>query len=51
MFKEIFKELITFLFERKKYFLIPIVALLLLMGMVLIFSQGSVIAPFIYTVF
>ena len=51
MFKEVFKELLSFLLERKKFFLIPIVILLFLIGAILVFSQGSVIAPFIYTVF
>ena len=50
MFKEVFKELLSFLLE-KKNFLIPIVILLFLIGAILVFSQGSVIAPFIYTVF
>ena len=51
MFKEVFKELLSFLLERKKFFLIPILILLFLIGAILVFSQGSVIAPFIYTVF
>ena len=51
MFKEVFKELLSFLLERKNFFLIPIVILLFLIGAILVFSQGSVIAPFIYTVF
>lgn len=51
MFKEVFKELLAFLIERKKFFLIPVIILLFFIGVILVFSQGSVIAPFIYTVF
>ena len=44
-------ELFTFLCVRKKYWLIPIVVIMLLFGLILIFAQGSVVAPFIYTLF
>jgi hypothetical protein len=44
-------ELLTFLRIRKKLWLAPIVLLLLLIGLLLIAAQGSVIAPFIYTLF
>ncbi|MDB2354570.1 DUF5989 family protein [Candidatus Pelagibacter bacterium] len=43
------RELIRFMFKRKKYWLIPIVLILTLLGGLLIVSQGSIIAPFIYT--
>ncbi|HPG57149.1 MAG TPA: DUF5989 family protein [Candidatus Wallbacteria bacterium] len=46
-----FKELWEFAKERKKLWLIPIILLLLLLGVLIIFTEGSVIAPFIYTLF
>jgi competence protein ComGC len=48
---EILKEFWSFLKERKKFWLIPVVVALLLVGSLLILAQGSVIAPFIYTLF
>lgn len=42
-------ELIKFMFKRKKYWLIPIFLILTFLGGLLIMSQGSIIAPFIYT--
>ena len=45
------KEFLEFLRERKKYWLIPIVMVLVLFGGLIILSQGSAIAPFIYTIF
>lgn len=45
------KEFILFLKERKKFWLIPIVLVFLLVGVLLVAAQGSVIAPFIYTLF
>ena len=47
----IFKELWQFMGEQKKFWLIPIVLVLLLFGLLLIFAQGSAVAPFIYTLF
>lgn len=44
-------ELIKFLHSRKKIWLLPIVAIIVLIGSLLILSQGSVFAPFIYTLF
>jgi len=40
-----------FLKVRKKYWLIPIIIVLVLFGGLIILSQGSVVAPFIYTIF
>ncbi|MDO8414307.1 MAG: DUF5989 family protein [Gallionellaceae bacterium] len=37
--------------ERKKFWLLPIIVILLLLGGLLILAQGSAIAPFIYTLF
>ena len=46
-----FKEFWDFLKVRKKYWLIPIFMVLVLFGALIILSQGSAIAPFIYTLF
>ncbi len=48
---EILKELWTFLRVRKKLWLAPIILVLLILGGLLILAQGSVVAPFIYTIF
>lgn len=45
------KEIVEFFIERKKYWLIPIVIILLFFGALIILGQGSVMAPFIYTIF
>jgi len=45
------KDLFGYLKTRKKFWLAPIIFILLLLGALIIFSQGSVIAPFIYTLF
>tara|TARA_B110000196_G_C20842853_1_gene519101 strand:+ start:203 stop:352 length:150 start_codon:yes stop_codon:yes gene_type:complete len=45
------KEFWEFLRARKKYWLLPILIVLLLFGGLLILSQGSAVAPFIYTIF
>jgi len=45
------KEFLMFLKERKKFWLIPIVVVFLAVGMLLVAAQGSVVAPFIYTLF
>lgn len=45
------KDLYAFMRERKKYWLIPIIIVLLLLGALIVLSQGSVVAPFIYTLF
>ncbi len=44
-------QLWAFLRVRKKWWLLPILLVLLLVGGLLIFAQGSVLAPFIYTIF
>jgi len=46
-----FLELILFLLERKKYWLIPLVVALTLFGGILVLVEGTVVAPFIYTLF
>jgi NAD/NADP transhydrogenase beta subunit len=44
-------EFLTFLRQRKKFWLTPVVVLALIFGGLLVLSQGSAIAPFIYTLF
>ena len=44
-------EFVLFLRENKKLWLLPIIITLLLVGALLLFAQGSALAPFIYTVF
>ena len=44
-------ELWGFMRERKKFWLLPILILLLTVGGLLVFAQGSALAPFIYTIF
>jgi len=48
---EFIKEFIRFLFLRKKYWLFPILITLVLFGGLIVLTQGSAIAPFIYTIF
>lgn len=45
------RELWYFMRERKKWWLLPIIAILLVVGSLLVFAQGSALAPFIYTIF
>ncbi len=47
----LFKEYISFLKREKKWWLIPLVVLLLVLGTVIIFFEGSALAPFIYALF
>ena len=44
-------EMYTFLRVRKKLWLAPIIIVMLILGWLLILAQGSVVAPFIYTLF
>jgi Family of unknown function (DUF5989) len=44
-------ELWSFLKVRKKWWLLPIILVLLLVGTLLVLAHGSVLAPFIYTIF
>lgn len=46
-----FKELWVFLRVRKKLWLAPIIIVMVLLGGLLVLAQGSVVAPFIYTLF
>jgi hypothetical protein len=47
----IFIELIQFLIKNKRYWIIPIIIVLVLLGMLLILTESSVLSPFIYSLF
>jgi hypothetical protein len=47
----LFAEFWEFLKVRKKWWLMPIVVVMVLVGALLVFAQGSALAPFIYTIF
>ena len=51
MSKGITAELWAFMRERKKWWMLPIISMLLLVGTLLVFAKGSALAPFIYTIF
>jgi hypothetical protein len=48
---DLIKDLWAFMRERKKFWLAPIIIVLLLLGVLIVFAQGSAVAPFIYTLF
>lgn len=48
---EFILELWAFMRERKKFWLLPIFVVLLLLGALIVLTQGSAVAPFIYTLF
>ena len=45
------KELWAFMRARKKYWLIPILVMMVILGALIVMAKGSVVAPFIYTLF
>jgi drug/metabolite transporter superfamily protein YnfA len=47
----VFAEFWQFLREEKKYWLVPVVIVFVLFGLLIVFSQSSAVAPFIYTLF
>jgi hypothetical protein len=47
----VISEFLEFLRQEKKYWLVPIVIVFVLFGLLLVFSQSSAVAPFIYTLF
>jgi len=47
----IFGELLLFLWKRKLWWMIPMIVILVLFGILLVLTQGSAVAPFIYTLF
>ena len=48
---ELLKDLWAFMKARKKFWLAPIIIVMLLLGALIVFTQGSAVAPFIYTLF
>ena len=50
-FFDLLKDVWDFLKVRKKYWLAPLIITIVLMGGLLVFTQGSVVAPFIYSIF
>ena len=44
-------EMWGFMKERKKWWLLPVIFVMIVVGSLLIFAQGSALAPFIYTIF
>jgi len=50
-FFDLLKDVWDFLKVRKKYWLAPLIITIILMGALIVFTQGSVVAPFIYSIF
>tara|TARA_A100001035_G_C27382819_1_gene320813 strand:+ start:119 stop:280 length:162 start_codon:yes stop_codon:yes gene_type:complete len=50
-FIDLIKDIWDYFKVRKKYWLAPLIITIILMGSLLIFTQGSVVAPFIYSIF
>ena len=48
---DLIKDLWAFMKERKKYWLAPIIVMMLILGSLIVLSEGSAVAPFIYTLF
>jgi len=48
---EILRDFFDFIRSRKKYWLAPVIIILFLLGVLIVFTSGSAIAPFIYTLF
>lgn len=48
---ELIKDLWLYMRERKKFWLAPIIVVMLMLGALIVLAQGSAIAPFIYTLF
>ena len=48
---DLLKDLWAFMRERKKFWLAPIIVVMILLGGLIVFAQGSALAPFIYTIF
>ena len=48
---DLIKDLWDFMRVRKKFWLAPIIIVLLFLGALIVFAQGSAVAPFIYTIF
>ena len=50
-FIDLVKDIWDFMKVRKKYWLVPLIVTIVLMGALIVFTQGSVVAPFIYSLF
>ena len=48
---DLVRDLWSFLRDRKKFWLLPIIVVALALGVLVVLSQGSAVAPFIYTLF
>jgi len=48
---DLIKDLWAFMRDRKKFWLAPIIIIMLLLGALIVLTQGSAVAPFIYTLF
>ena len=48
---DLMKDFAGFMNKRKKYWLAPLIITIVLMGALIVFTQGSVVAPFIYSIF
>ena len=48
---ELIKDLWVFLKQRKKLWMAPIIAIMVILGLLLVLTQGSALAPFVYTLF
>jgi len=49
--REFIQDLWQFMQERKKFWLAPIILVMVLLGLLIVLAQGSAVAPFIYTLF
>lgn len=47
----VLRELLLFLKQEKKWWLLPLLTIMVLVGALMVFAQGSALAPFIYTIF
>jgi hypothetical protein len=48
---ELLKDISGFMMKRKKFWLLPVIVVMILLGALLVLGQGSAVAPFIYTLF
>lgn len=48
---ELIKDFAGFMAQRKKYWMLPIIVVMMLLGVLIVVAKGSAIAPFIYTIF
>ena len=51
VFLDLIKDIWDFMKARKKYWLVPLIIAIVLMGALIVFTQGSAVAPFIYSIF